>query len=230
MKILPSYQHLNKHYYNWLIYEIGDQYIQMSAPHIKGTLYDFGCGEKPYEEYFKKYCADYIGVDWASSQHQTKADIIADLNKELPIKSEIADTIISLSVLEHLSEPNTMLNEAYRILKKDGTLIISVPFMWHVHEAPHDYYRFTEFGLRHILEKSNFKNIQIYACTKFWTTWFIKLNYQLVSKIKGNKIKKIILGMIIKPMTYLHQIIAKILDKLWYSEEETQSYWVIAKK
>jgi len=103
----------------------------------------------------------YIGVDWAGSSHEALADIVADLNKPLPIESCVADIVVSLSVLEHLCEPQTMLNEAYRILKKGGVMIIHVPWQWWVHEAPHDYYRYTPYGLTYMLKKAGFDKINI---------------------------------------------------------------------
>jgi hypothetical protein len=53
------------------------------------------------------------GVDWSGTLHELKADILADLNEPLPIEDQVADTVVSLSVLEHLREPQTMLNEAF---------------------------------------------------------------------------------------------------------------------
>lgn len=76
---------------------------------------------------FLNYADEYIVVDWSDSQHKIQADIIADLNKVLLIDSEIADTIVSFSVLEHLCEPQTMLNGAFRILKQKGILFSRYP-------------------------------------------------------------------------------------------------------
>jgi ubiquinone/menaquinone biosynthesis C-methylase UbiE len=79
-----------------------------------------GAGESPYKTFFLQHAKKYVAVDWAGSLHNTKADIAADLNKPLPIESAVADTVVSLSVMEHLCEPQTMLNEAFRILKPGG--------------------------------------------------------------------------------------------------------------
>lgn len=39
-------------------------------------------------------------------------------------------------------------------------LLITVPFVWDEHEQPHDFARYTSFGLRHLLEKSGFEIIE----------------------------------------------------------------------
>ena len=98
-------------------------------PIYKGILYDLGAGESPYKNFFLLHADKYVAVDWSGSLHENKAIIVANLNVSLPIESEVADTIVSLSVLEHLYEPQFMLNESFRIFEKwwrnraSGTLV-----------------------------------------------------------------------------------------------------------
>ena len=86
------------------------------------------------------YASSYLGVDWSDSFHNLSADIQADLNQMLPIESEVADTVVSFSVIEHLHNPQLMLSEAYRILKPNGSFIAQVPWQWGIHEAPYDFF------------------------------------------------------------------------------------------
>lgn len=116
-----SRQHTNRKAYNWLIYDTGGRFLQMLSPHFKGDLYDLGCGKMPYKDWFLQHADRYIGVDWSETMHELKTDIVADLNASLPIQDSVADTIVSLSVMENLREPQNMFNEAYRILKPGGT-------------------------------------------------------------------------------------------------------------
>ncbi|MDD4149128.1 MAG: class I SAM-dependent methyltransferase [Bacteroidales bacterium] len=227
----PSTGHKNKRFYNWLVYKTGDKFLTKDSDKINGTVYDFGCGEKPYQEYFLQFCNEYIGVDWSETKHLLKADIIADLNKTLPIKNNVADTIVSFSVLEHLSQPEIMLDEAYRLLKSNGNFLMRVPFMYQVHEEPIDYFRYTKYGLKYMLHKAGFVNITISPTTRFWTTIMVKINYQLIRLIKGGKIKRTIIMSLIKPITYVNQWLAIFLDKIWYTtDKETLAYWVVAQK
>ena len=115
-----SQAHPNRRSHNWLIYDIGDAWLTRFKDHCKGHLYDLGCGEMPYKDWLLNYADTYTGVDWGSSLHDLKADILADLNEPLPIENEVADTVISLSVMEHLREPQVFLSEANRILKPGG--------------------------------------------------------------------------------------------------------------
>jgi len=227
----PSQFHSNKKHHNWLIYKYYDFFLKKMAIHYRGKLYDLGCGEAPYRNYFLDYVEQYVGVDWVGSIHDTKADIAADLNQPLPIASDVADTVVSLSVLEHLCEPQTMLNEAYRILKKGGAMVLHVPWQWWIHEAPHDYFRYTPHGLSYMIQKAGFGNVTIYPVGGFFTMWIMKANYFSLRLIRGPRLLRWVLSAMLIPLWYLGQFVAPYLDKLdrhW--ELETTGYFVVAKK
>ena len=229
--MIPSKYHTNRKAHNWLLYDIGDRFLEKHSKYYKGTLYDLGCADAPFKEYFLQYCDEYIGVDWTKTLHNSKADIVSDLNKELNIETNVADTIISLSVMEHLCEPQVFLNESYRILKDDGTMILGVPWMWWIHEAPHDYFRYTPYGLKYLLEKAGFKDVQVESTTGFFTTIFVKINYFSLRLLKGSKARRFITKMCLRPFWYISQKLAPLLDSMHGNWSlESQSYYVIAKK
>ena len=231
MKI--SKNHSNRQAHNWLLYDLGDKYRMLYSKYYKGTLVDLGCGEAPYKDFFLQYANKYIGVDWTKTSHNSKADIISNLNQKIKLDDKSADTIISLSVMEHLCEPQIFLNECYRILKDDGTFILGVPWMWQIHEAPHDYFRYTPYGLKYMFEKAGFKDIKIEATSGFFTIWFTKFNYFTgrFRYFKRSKISFYLVTILMAPIWTLGQLIAPLLDKLdknW--NLETQGYFVVAKK
>jgi len=88
---------------------------------------------------------------------------LADLTKENDIPKERFDVIYCLEVLEHTFEPNDILNQLYKLLKKDGIIYISVPLQFRIHGPLPDCYRITEFGLKYLLEKNHFKIINFTA-------------------------------------------------------------------
>ena len=87
----------------------------------------------------------------------------SDLTKKLKISKNKYKNIIIFNVLEHLPKHNLAFFEIFRILKKGGYLIGSVPFLYQVHGAPNDYYRFTKESLNSHLINNKFKNIKIIA-------------------------------------------------------------------
>jgi hypothetical protein len=101
----PSRNHPNRGIVNFLIYGYADYFLTKFIPYYKGTMVDLGCGEAPYREFFLQYVEKYIGVDWSSSLHNIRADVISDLNKKIDLPDEVADVVISISVMEHLCEP-----------------------------------------------------------------------------------------------------------------------------
>jgi len=224
-------KHPNRKIYNWLIYDVSERYLEKYSKLYIGDLYDLGCGEASYRVFFLKHATRYIGVDWAESFHQTKAEIIADLNAPLPIEDDVADTVVSLSVLEHLCEPKNMLDEAFRILKPNGCIVLQVPWQWWVHEAPNDFFRYTPYGLEYMFEKAGFINISVEPQAGFFTTMVLKANYFSCRFIRGPKPLKYIIAGLFLPFWTLGQLIAPLMDKLdrdWGAE--TTGYYVTAQK
>lgn len=230
MKRITQFSHPNSTPYNWVIYEINHRFLVKFSAAIKGTLYDLGCGEVPYREWLLEYADHYIGVDWSNSPHDLKADIVANLNEALPIENQVADSVISISVMEHLREPQLFLSEAYRILKPGGVIVLQVPFMWWVHEAPHDYFRYTKYGLEYMCEKAGFSKVEVHPQTGFWTTWILKLNYQSARLIRGRWPIRKLIAIFMRAIWAIDQRIAPWLDKRWPCEEETAGYFVVALK
>ena len=224
-------KHSNRSAHNWLIYKITDEFLDKYSSFYQGALYDLGCGEKPYKSYFLQFADNYIGVDWSSTQHNLKADIVADLNSELPIGDESADSIVSISVLEHLCEPQTMINEAFRILKPEGTILLQVPWQWWIHESPYDYFRYTPYGLKYLFEKAGFNNVIVEPQSGFFTMWILKMNYFSLRFIRGPRLLRWVIKAALLPFWYLGQKVAPLLDKLdrnWALE--TSGYYLTARK
>lgn len=217
---------------NWLAIKVNNAIIRnlLRCGNITGVVYDLGCGERPYENDILKKAEKYVGVDWNGTLHNLKADVVADLNKKLPIETGSADTVTSFQVLEHLCEPQIFLNESYRILKEGGKIIITVPFQWWVHEVPFDYFRYTPYGLKYIFNKAGFGDVEIRPTSGFFTMWVLKINYFSARLLPSSKRLRWLRALLV-PGWFFAQLMAPILDKLdKYWSVETISYVVIAKK
>lgn len=215
---------------NWLAHKLNNVELVRQLSKIKGEVYDLGCGARPYEKDILTVAQRYVGVDWSNTLHGLHADIVADLNRRLTIPDEVADTVVSFQVLEHLCEPQNMLNEACRILRPGGQIFLSVPFQWWVHEAPHDYFRYTRYGLEYMFRKAGFAEIEIKESTGFWVMWILKFNYQLSRMIAGSGLLKRIARFCLTPLWFINQLVAPLLDRLWPNPAETAGYYVHAIK
>nr|WP_298898260.1 class I SAM-dependent methyltransferase [uncultured Altererythrobacter sp.] len=229
MSSLPI-KHPNKQPYNWLIYESNFEFLDRLSGNFRGHLFDLGCGEMPYREWLLNYADRYTGVDWGGTQHELRADVVADLNEPLPIDNGVADTVISLSVIEHLREPQVFLDEAHRILKTGGRMVLQVPFMWRIHEAPYDYARYTRFGLRYLIEKAGFADVEVYPQAGFWTMWTLKFNYQTLGLLRGPRLVRKTIELLLRVVWALDQRAAWLLDRHMKGEDETAGYFVVARK
>jgi SAM-dependent methyltransferase len=94
---------------------------------------------------------EIINVDFVSFPH---VDILADFSSDLPIREKSVDAAISISVLEHLSDPKKATHQAAKILRPGGIFYVVVPFLYPDHGAPNDYSRWTLSGLKLLLQDS----------------------------------------------------------------------------
>lgn len=166
------------------------------ASFANGKILDFGCGSKPYETAFS-ICESYTGLDLEQSGHNhanSRIDVLYD-GKVLPFSNQTFDKVVSFEVFEHIENPDESLEEIARVLKVDGELFISVPFIYGEHETPFDFQRWTSFGLVRLLEKHNFRVVRIVKLNPnlgvlaqfFSDQIFLRLNKQ--GSMKANFLK-----------------------------------------
>ena len=120
------------------------------------TVLDAGAGECRYASLFS-HCK-YISLDFAKGDNTwdyKRVSIIGDL-LSLPIKSNVFDAVICTQTMEHVSNPFTLLQEISRVLISGGSLYLTVPQHFPVHQAPHDFFRFTRYALEHLFRTSGF--------------------------------------------------------------------------
>lgn len=141
---------------------IGNAFAATLRQHCGGRLLDLGCGYVPYYEVYKPLIVDNVYVDWPSSLHQNEfLDHQCDITKPLPLASESFDTIILTEVMEHIAEPWNTWTEISRLLRPGGKVLVSVPFVYILHEEPHDYYRYTKFALQRFVENAGLTVLSI---------------------------------------------------------------------
>src|SRR5690349_5077202 len=132
-------------------------------------LLDVGAGEQPYRELFGHL--DYVTTDWSNSVHPgaRQVDIVAPADN-LPIEEGSFDAVVCTQVLEHVSEPLDVLSELFRVLRPGGCLYLTVPLAWEEHEAPYDFFRYTRFGLEHLLAGAGFRDVRVEARNDIFST------------------------------------------------------------
>jgi SAM-dependent methyltransferase len=132
------------------IEEVAEKYLSYGGKQI---LVDYGCGTKPYEPILSPYVSEYIGLDITEAENVDRV-LAEDGTSSLP--DSTADVVLSSQVLEHVPDPVRYLNEAHRLLEKDGLLLLSTHGHMIYHPVPEDYWRWTHRGLRKMLKQTNF--------------------------------------------------------------------------
>ena len=122
---------------------------------------DAGAGEGQYAHDFARH--RYCGVDLAvgdAAWDYGRLDAVADL-AALPFRDGTFEAALHIVTIEHLREPGAALREIARTLAPGSLLLIAAPHEWEVHQAPHDYFRYTRYGLAYLLERSGFEVVEM---------------------------------------------------------------------
>ncbi len=210
---------------------IAGQHIQDRASrYFTGKMIEIGCGTKAKALLVGNYVYEHIGLDHEGSLHtKTNVDMFGTAYN-IPSENEHFDCVLCTAVLEHLEEPQKALNETYRILKKGGYAIYTVPLFWHLHEEPRDFYRYTKYGIKYLFEKAGFELIELKPLAGFWITFGTELNYFLSDIARLGPFR-----FILKPLIAFTNILWLIIDRFDRrfhpsTEKWTWMYLVVAKK
>jgi SAM-dependent methyltransferase len=129
----------------------------------RARVLDAGAGEGRYKRFFPT--ARYTGLDLAvgdTAWDYTGLDVLGDLTR-LPFADARFDAALNIVTLEHVRDPAAVLCELARVLRPGATLLLVVPQDWEVHQSPHDYFRYTRHGVRHLLESAGFAIVDLEA-------------------------------------------------------------------
>jgi SAM-dependent methyltransferase len=151
--------------------------IDFSAGVPNGSMVlDAGAGHAPYEHLFNH--AKYEAADFnkVPGKRYTQQTYICDL-ASIPVEDGRFDYVVFNQVLEHLPNPSRVLCELNRVLKFGGQMICSAPLFYEEHDAPYDFYRYTQYGLRHLLEEAGFEIIRFEWLEGYFGTLGHQLHY-----------------------------------------------------
>ncbi len=136
-------------------------------PYLAGAVLDVGCGRKPYRRFVTAQSYVGVDVDTPVTRSLGTVDVFYD-GRSLPFPENSFDSVLCSQVFEHVFTPAQFLAEIHRVLRPGGGLLITVPFVWDEHEQPHDYARYSSFGLKAALEQAGFEVVaQHKTCPDF---------------------------------------------------------------
>ncbi|RXG24893.1 class I SAM-dependent methyltransferase [Leeuwenhoekiella aequorea] len=177
--------------------------IKTNLKNFDGTLLDIGCGKMPYKDYILKNSKvkNYTGLDIENAllyDATVKPDFTWD-GLKMPFEANSYDCAFGTEVLEHCSDPDQILKEVFRVIKPGGIFFFTVPFLWNLHEVPHDEYRYTPFSLKRHLNEAGFRDVQLTA-TGGWHASMAQMLGLWIKRSNISKKKQAFIIPIIKPV------------------------------
>lgn len=212
--------------YNWLVHKLmWEKLSPLCREHARGTLIDIGSGNAPYRRLVEPHIETYIGVDYPAAGMQPGASVYGDA-MQLPVRDASVDTVLCTEVIEHLPRPAECFAEFARVLRPGGSLILTTPLHWQLHEEPRDFYRYTKHGLRYLMTTNGLEPEAIIPITGFIGTYTQASCYFLHFGIAGARL----LRWLTVPLNWLTQRLAYLLNKLDRTTAFTNVYVCAARK
>ncbi len=181
--------------------------LKKAIPNFSGTLLDVGCGYMPYKDLIlenSSQVTSYIGLDLVDNKYRSP-DLKWD-GVTIPLEDNSIDCAIATEVFEHCPDINQTLTEIFRVLKPNGMLFFTVPFLWPLHDVPYDEYRYTPYSLKRHLEKANFRKIEIEAMGGWDAALAQMIGLWIKRRLvfsKGQRLIRILLVIFCFPLIYL---------------------------
>lgn len=135
--------------------------IEAHVPAGSAVVIDVGGGEAPYARVAQ--AAVHVAVDWRSPELTLATHQVVGDASRLPIGSAVADLVLCTEVVEHVADDRALYAELRRVVRDDGVLVLSAPFVHALHESPHDHRRPTSAGLVHGLTAAGFDVASVHA-------------------------------------------------------------------
>jgi SAM-dependent methyltransferase len=203
---------------------------------FNGNILDIGCGEKPYKKLFN--FTSYLGIDFKSFSKNNdykgeKPDnYFSDdylENLILPFNDSEFDNVLAFQVLEHHKNPEIFFKEINRVLKKNGLLMLSFPFIEGIHEEPNDFQRFSKYGIERILKDNNFELLEIYSQGKFFSVIFFLFSEYLNILASKNKFYYYFISILYLSIFLPLQYFSMFLDLFIKTDAFVINYLVVAR-
>ncbi len=193
--------------------------------YLNGVVLEIGAGGNYLKGSFLSRYDEWISLDY--DLRSESIDLRGD-GQQLPFKNEMFDTIISIDVLEHIPNPEKFVSEILRVIKPGGTVILSTPFFFYMHEEPNDFFRFSRYGLEILFERNGFSVLEIIPIAGVVSIIGILISIFITRTFKFSKI---LLKTILKiNRLFQLKILLPIDNKFDKNKRFAQGHFIIAKK
>lgn len=208
---------------------IADEVARFAAGLPAGAVVlDAGAGESRFRPHFARH--RYLALD--STQGDPRWDysglhLVGDL-LDLPLREDSCDAALNIVVLEHTPDPQRATRELCRVLRAGGRLLLVVPMIWEIHQAPHDYFRFTRYGLERLLATAGFEVVRLRPLGGFF--WLVGRYSFYFLKFWRSGVRVLLLPLLAPFFGFLIPLLCYYLDVFDRSGQYTLGYVCEARK
>jgi SAM-dependent methyltransferase len=211
--------------YKWLVSRTLARAIARVGHHARGRVLDVGCGDRRFVPYCQTNTTQYIGLDYPITFFGKPENVhVFGTALSLPFADSAFDTVVSFEVLEHVTDGRRMVAEIQRVLKPGGHIILTTPFLWGEHCQPHDYCRFTVYGLKRLFEDEGLDVVEQLRANGFWTFWAQRLVYYL-APVYGRR-----LAWLHTAVTFMVLLCASLLEQLSPNDTDYTGSVIVGRK
>jgi len=215
--------------FNWLARHKIIRALEEARVHARGRLLDVGCGWRPFAPVFEGRVERYFGTDLFTSGDL--AGVPPDFYSRaeaLPVRSECMDTVLGLSMLTYLEEPDRALAEAFRVLRPGGVLIMEFTQMAAVLDHGHDYFRFTRHGAELTLRRAGFETVVSIPIGGLWSRVGLHLIGRLNRLNRGPT--RVLTEIPVRLLYVVIQLGCEALDRVLPTPAERLAHLVVARR
>jgi SAM-dependent methyltransferase len=199
---------------------------RIAGEHVKleGTTLDFGSAQKM--SYYRFMDTSKTRIFRADLAKGKDVSVLLNLEDSLPFRDNSVDNVVLFAILEHIYDPRKLLDEIRRILKRQGKLYLSVPFMSSYHPSPHDYNRYTKEKLERMLDRFHIEKTETIG--GFFTVFGYNFTTYFLGAVKVKHLRNF--------LTYSFYLFSQAMDrkiskiKGEYIEKFPLMYFIVAKK
>ncbi|MBI2505796.1 MAG: class I SAM-dependent methyltransferase [Candidatus Latescibacteria bacterium] len=208
---------------NWLVLRLHREHLERATREYgQGPLLDLGCGRQTHRQLAPQ--GGYVGLEMDRARYARTPPQVWGSGLHLPFGTGCFATVLCAQVLEHVPEPGQLMDEVCRVLCRGGHLILTAPHIWGVHEEPHDYFRFTGFGLAHLARRAGMEPVEVRPLAGYWVTAGARFCYYTQHFDRG------VFSLLVRPLYAAVQLAAWALDRVHRVEGDAWNFMLVARK
>lgn len=190
---------------------------------------DLGAGNVSTNHSYTQFFPNRHTVD---IDPKREPDTVADLHR-LPFEDASHNFIVCTEVLEHCHAPERAIAEMHRVLKPGGTLLLTTRFVYPLHDVPHDYFRFTKYGLEHLFRDWDIVEL-VPETETFSALGALVQRVGFQTTLRGGKFTKLLVYSTAKLLDALNWLLKKEYGDIGRTEPDdhimTTGYYIAARK